>query len=131
MEEKQDQAKDQMLQWWRRLATYMVSLLLREYPYLHKMDNLCIDFKKKTVKYEQDQKRFNILRSRAGKNGEYTLDEESLKKLSEIIAKHQLKEESISEKVESLQTEIKNLESSFRSQHEELKRMLEECLKKP
>lgn len=118
------------LNWWRRFITYLVSMLVRQYPYLHKMDNLCIDFKRKTVKYEQDQKRFNILRSRSGKVGKYILEEESLKKLSEIIAKKQLQEESVNEKVESLQTEMKKLKSSIRNQHEELKKLIQECLKK-
>lgn len=106
----------------------MMSLLVREYPYLHKMDNLCIDFKRKTVKYEQDQKRFNILRSRSGKVGKYILEEETLKKLSDIIAKKQLQEESVNEKVESLQTEMKKLKMSIRVQHEELKKLIQECL---
>lgn len=112
------------------MAKYGVSLLVREYPYLHKMDNLCIDFKKKTVKYEQDQKRFNILRSRSGKVGKYILEEESLKKLSEIVAKQQLHEESVNEKVEDLQNEMKNLKLSITSQYEDLKRLLEECLRR-
>lgn len=116
--------------WWRRFTTYLVSMLVRQYPYLHKMDNLCIDFKRKTVKYEQDQKRFNIMRTRSGKVGKYILDEETLKKLSEIIAKKQQQEESVNEKVESLQTEVRKLKSSMKSQHEELKKLLEECLKK-
>lgn len=92
------------------------------------MDNLCVDFKRKTVKYEQDQKRFNILRRRSGNAGSYTLDEETLKKLSEIIAKRQLREESVNEKVESLQTEMKTLKLSIRVQHEELKKLIQECL---
>lgn len=126
----EDKPKEHVLQWWRRIAKYMVSLLVREYPYLHKMDNLCIDFKRKTVKYEQDQKRFNILRTRSGKGGQYTLEEETLKKLSEIVAKQQLHEESVNEKVDSLQNEMKQLKVSIKNQHEELKKMLEECLKR-
>ena len=126
----EDKPKEQVLQWWRQIANYMVSLLVREYPYLHKMDNLCVDFKRKTVKYEQDQKRFNILRTRSGKVGQYILEEETLKKLSEIVAKQQLNEESVNEKVDSLQNEMKQLKISIMNQHEELKKMLEECLRK-
>lgn len=119
------------LNWWRRFIMYLTSMLVRQYPYLHKMDNLCIDFRKKTVKYEQDQKRFNILRSRSGKVGKYILQEESLKKLSEIIAKKQLQEESVNEKVELLQSEVQKLKKSIRIQHEELKELIKECLLKP
>ncbi|CRK97404.1 CLUMA_CG010794, isoform A [Clunio marinus] len=115
----------QNLRGWRRLTTYLISLLVRKYPYLHKMDNLCIDFKQKTVKYEQDQKRFHILRTRSGVAGSYILDEETLKKLSEIVAKRHLQEQSVNEKVESLETEVKKLKLSIRSQHEELKMMIQ------
>lgn len=92
------------------------------------MDNLCIDFKRKTVKYEQDHKRFHILRTISGELGKYTLDEETLKKLGEIIAKKQLKEESVNEKVETLQSEVRKLKFSIRTQHEELKKLIQECL---
>lgn len=114
--------------WWRRFITYIVSMLVRKYPYLHKMDNLCIDFKQKTVKYEQDQKRFNILRSRSGIGGLYNLEEETLKKLNDIVAKKQLQEESVNDKIESLQAEVKKLKSSMRSQHEDLKKFIQDCL---
>lgn len=128
-----DKSEDSMpkvveLSWWRRCTIYLMSMLVREYPYLHKMDNLCIDFKQKTVKYEQDQKRFNILRTRSGRVGKYILNEETLKKFADIVAKKQLQEESVNEKVESLQTEMKKLKLSIRSQHEELKKLLQECL---
>lgn len=117
------------LNWWRRFIAYLMSMLVRQYPYLHKMDNLCVDFKRKTVKYEQSQRRFNILRSRSGKSGEYILEEETLKKLSEIIAKRHLQEESVNDKVESLQSEVKKLKFTMRSQHDELKKLIQECLK--
>lgn len=72
----------------------------------------------------------NILRKRSGDVGKYIMDEETLKKLSDIIAKKQLQEESVHEKVETLQTEMKKLKSSIRNQHEELKKLIKECLKK-
>lgn len=113
--------------WWRRFVTYIICMLVRKYPYLHKMDNLCIDFKKKTVKYEQDQKRFNVLRTRSGGIGVYILEEENLKKLSDIVAKKQLHEESVNEKVESLQAELKKLKTSMRLQHEDMKKFIQDC----
>lgn len=116
------------LNWWRRLTRYLMSLLVREFPYLHKMDNLCIDFKRKTVKYEQDQKRYNILRTRSGQVGQLTLEEETLKKLGDIVAKKQLQEESVNEKVESLQSEVKKLKTSIKAHHDELKKMIQEVL---
>lgn len=130
MNEKVLKAKLDNLNWWHRLIIYMISLLVREFPYLHKMDNLCVDFKRKTVKYEIDQKRFHILRTRSGKAGHYTLEEETLKKLSDIVAKKQLLEESVNEKVDSLQAEVESLKTSIKVQHEELKALIQECLVK-
>lgn len=118
------------LNWWRNFIMFVMSTLVRKYPYLHKMDNLCVDFKQKTVKYEQDQKRFNILRTRSGEVGKYILDEEALKKLSEIIARKQQQEEGVNEKVASLETQVKKLKLTIRSQHEELKQLIQECLMK-
>jgi replicative superfamily II helicase len=106
----------------------MMSLLVREYPYLHKMDNLCVDFKKKTVKYEQDQKRFHVLRSRSGVVRKYFLDDETLKRLSDILTKRHRHNESVKEKVESLQLEMKKLKTTMNAQHEELKRLIRESL---
>jgi hypothetical protein len=120
--------KLQELKWWQSIATFFVSLLVRKYPYLHKMDNLCDDFKQKTVKYEQSQRRFHILRTRYGKSSKYTLDRETLKKLSDIIAKKQQREKTVNDKVESLQSEMKKLKMSMKSQHEELKKLILECM---
>lgn len=106
----------------------MMSLLVREYPFLHKMDNLCVDFRKRTVKYDQDQKRFHILRSWSGKNQKYFLGDETLKKLSDIVTKRHNHHESVKEKVESLQAEVKKLKLMMNSQHEELKKLIQESL---
>lgn len=70
-----------------------ISLFAQDGQFMHRLQ-------KEDVKYEQDQKRFNILWNRSGKVGRYILEEESLKKLSEIIAKQQLQEESVNEKVD-------------------------------
>lgn len=109
---------------------YLMSLLVRNYPYLHKMDNLCIDFKKKNVKYEWDQRRTHILRTRNGDMGKYVLDEDTVNKLRGIVEKRHNIEEGMNEKVEHLQDEMKKLKLSLRNQHEEMKKLLEEFLLK-
>lgn len=92
------------------------------------MDNLCVDLKRKNVKYEQFQKRFNVLRTRSGKGGLYILEEDTLKKFNEIIAKRQNQEKSVNEKVEALQSEVEKLEQSIRTNHEEIKKMIQEFM---
>lgn len=105
-----------------------MSLFIRQYPYLHKMDNLCVDFQQKTVKYELDQRRTNILRTSSGSAGKYTLDAETLKKLRAIVEKKQNQEEDVNEKVENLQAEVKQLKTTLRVQHDEMKKFIQECL---
>lgn len=107
---------------------YFMSLLVRKYPYLHKLDNLCVDFKKKIVKYEWDQRRTHILRTRGGDAGKYSIDEETVQKLRGIIEQRHNKEEGTNEKVEHLQDEMKKLKLSIRNQHEEVKKLIEEFL---
>ncbi|KAG5680224.1 hypothetical protein PVAND_009747 [Polypedilum vanderplanki] len=117
--------------WWRKWSKYFISMLIRKYPYLHKMDNLCIDFKQKIVKYELDQKRTNILRTRNGALGKYTLDNETMKKFRLMLEERANKEESVNEKVENLQSEVKKLKTTLRVQHEEMRKLIQECLQQP
>lgn len=106
-----------------------MSFLVWDYPYLHKIDNLCVDFKKKTVKYEIDQKRVHVMRTRSGSNKKFILSEENSKKLSAIIERRLSQEEGVNEKVEHLQAEMKSLKQSIRIQHEEIKKLIQECLR--
>lgn len=126
--EKPQKFKQSPFDCWKGFITYMMSLLIREYPFLHKMDNLCVDFKKRTVKYEQDQKRFHVLQSWSGNVRKYFLDDETLKKLSDIVTKRHMHQESVKEKVESLQADMKKLKISMKAQHEELKKLIQESL---
>ncbi|KAL7033754.1 hypothetical protein ACKWTF_007711 [Chironomus riparius] len=114
--------------WWRKCVMFIMTLLIRKYPYLHKMDNLCIDFKNKTVKYEWDHKQTHILRTNNGNTGRYTLDGETIKKLREIVEKRHSTEESVNEKVENLKDEVKKLKLSLNNQHEEMKKLMEAFL---
>lgn len=108
---------------------FFMSFLVWDYPYLHKIDNLCVDFKKKIVKYEIDQKRVHVMRTRSGSNKKFILSEENSKKLSAIIERRLSQEEGVNEKVEHLQAEMKSLKQSIRIQHEEIKKLIQECLR--
>lgn len=104
--------------WFLKAVLYSISLLVRKHPNLHKMDNLCIDFKKKIVKYEWDQRRTNVLRTHYGAMGKYTLEEETVKKLRGITEKRHVIGEGTNEKVINLQDEVNQLKASLRSQYE-------------
>jgi DNA repair ATPase RecN len=114
--------------WWRQSLIYFMSLLVRKYPHLHKMDNLCINFKTKVVKYEADEKRYHILQTRDGNVNKYTLNVETLKKLRAILDNRLTQVENVNEKVEHLQSELKMLKMSMRNQHEEMKKLILECV---
>ena len=95
------------------------------------MDNLCVYFKEKIVKYEKEDKRYHILQLRSGEEEKYFLNKETLEKLNKILAKR--KEES----VESLQTQISELKTTMKiqlrqqnTQLEELKSMIQELVVK-
>lgn len=105
-----------------------MTLLVRRYPYLHKIDNLCIDFKTKTVKYELNQKRFHILQTHGGSNQKYILDERSCKKLSAIVEKRHNHDRTFNEKMEHLEAEVRHLKASIHNQHEEMKKLLQQIL---
>lgn len=85
------------------------------------MDNLSIDFKKKTVQYEQAQKKFHILQKRSGQVVKYALDGETLKKFNEILAKKQSHDFGVHRKFETLQVQMKTFNKSLakKQSHEE------------
>lgn len=113
----------------RKLVMFIMTLLVQRYPYLHKIDNLCVDFKTKTVKYELDQKRLHILRTHGGSNHKFLLDERTRKKLSVIVERRHSHEKTFNEKIEHLEAEVRQLKTSIRNQHEEMKKILQQILR--
>ena len=128
MAEEDLKQKSSNLSWWRNFLLFSISLLICKFPYLHKIDNVCINFKKKTIKTEHDRKRLYILKTRSGTVDQLFLDQKNLKKFGDIIAKKHSKEENLNEKVKSLQVELKKLKLSLKIQHEELKSLITKVL---
>ncbi|CAO1409106.1 unnamed protein product [Diamesa tonsa] len=120
--------KEKQLSWWRLSLQYMLSLIIRTYPYLHKMDNLCINFKKRTVKYELSDKHVHITTRFSGRFSHYTLHDETLQKLNAIVNKRYNQEISVSEKMEAMKTEMKKMKVTMKVQHDELKQLIQELL---
>lgn len=111
--------------WYRRFGCYLITILVRKYPFVHKMENLCVDFEHKRIKYEQDDRRFFILQQYSGTLEKYHPDQERLKDMSDIVVSNQSQEKNINEEIENLQQELKNVKMQMTSQYEEIKRLLE------
>ena len=63
----------------------MLTFMTKRYPYLHKVDNLCIDLKDKTIECEINDKQEPILKFHTGKSTKYVLNDETLDKFNDII----------------------------------------------
>lgn len=130
-EEYEDEKSQAMIltkkprKWYRRFACFMISLLVRKYPFVQKMDNLCVDFEFKRVKFEQDDRRFYVLQQNSGSIQNYRPNQETLKAFSDIVVKNQSQETNLNEEIEVLQQELKSVKLRMTSQHEEIKRLLE------
>lgn len=111
--------------WYRRLGCFMISLLVRKYPFVQKMDNLCVDFEFKRIKYEQDDRRFYVLQHNSGSIQNYRPNQETLKAFSDIVVSNQSQEKNLNEEIETLQKEVKIVKLRMASQHEEIKRLLQ------
>lgn len=110
----------------RKLVMFIMTLLVQRYPYIHKMDNLIVNFKNKKVKYELNQKRIHILRTHGGSNQNFILDERTYKNLSSIVERRHTHEKTFNEKIEHLEAEVRQLKACIRNQHEEMKNYIQQ-----
>lgn len=92
-----------------RLAKKLLTLMVNRFQYLHKMDNLFVDVKRKSVFYKTDQKREPILKKKNGTVKNYSLNDESYESLVAILKKQEENGEDFAEKVDTIEKEMKNL----------------------
>lgn len=99
-----------------RLAT----IIIKRFPYLHKMDNLVIDYKLRTVKYSSySQELVPILSRINGKSYDFFIFNEDFEKLSEIIKNRELNNHAIEDeqlanlRIEKNEQEIVNLKQKL------------------
>lgn len=89
----------------KKILTFMVN----RYVFLHKMDSLFIDVKRKSIFYKINQKREPILRTINGTVKNYSLEDETYERLVGILKKQEKHGEDFGEKIDSIENDIKNL----------------------
>ena len=77
---------------WKRLLMRFPLSIVKKFPYLHKLDNLVIDYKARNVQYcTQDQNLLPILSIRQGGSLNHSIINEEFEKFNEIIKKRELR----------------------------------------
>ena len=77
---------------WKRLLMRFPLSIVKKFPYLHKLDNLVVDYKARNVQYStQDQDLLPILSMRQGKSLTYSILSEDFEKFNDIIKKRELR----------------------------------------
>lgn len=105
----------------KRTAKEILTFMVNRYVFLHKMDNLFIDLKQKSIFYKINQRREPILRMMNGTVKSYSLDDESYERLVAILKKKDKSGDDVGEKVITIENDVKTLVR----QMENLKEMLE------
>lgn len=83
--------------------------MVGRYPNLHKMDNLFIDLKQKSIFYKLKQRREPILRMNNGAVKSYSLEDESYERLVAILKRKDNHKEDLGEKVAVIENGMKSL----------------------
>lgn len=105
----------------KRTAKQILTFMVNRYVFLHKMDNLFIDLKHKSIFYKMNQRREPILRMMNGAVKSYSLEDESYERLIAILKKKDKSGDDVGEKVVAIENDVKTLVE----QMESVKKMLE------
>lgn len=117
---------DQNLNCLERSAKNILKFMVNRYVFLHKMDNLFIDLKHKSIFYRIQQRREPILKMMNGKVKSYSLDDECYERLVAILKRKDKTGEDTGEKIMAMERELKNL----CEQMEQMKSMLSDITNK-
>lgn len=112
---------DENMNCFKRTAKDILTFMVNRYVFLHKMDNLFIDLKHKSIFYKINQRREPILRMMNGSVKSYSLDDESYERLVAILKKKDKRGNNIGVKVASIENDVKTLVN----QMENTQKMLE------
>ena len=78
------------------------------------MDNLCIDLKEKTVKYEINDKQESILKFYSGKSTAYIMNDETLDKFNDIIGDRSNEEIDVTQCIQTMiESQSKQMKSKI------------------
>lgn len=124
---------------------FLLIFMIKRYPFLHKLDNLCIDLKHKTVEYEIKEKQESVLKFYSGKSTTYKLQDETVEKFNDIISNRSNEETDVTQciqtmmesqstqmnlKISNSQMEMKSLLNDQNQDLLDLKQMIRELLKR-
>lgn len=104
-----------------RVTKQILIFMVNRYVYLHKMNNLFID-KRKRIFYKINQRREPILRMMNGAIKSYSLDDESYERLVAILKRKDKCSDDVGGKVTAIENDVRNV----LKQMENLKNMLDE-----
>ncbi|CAO1399903.1 unnamed protein product [Diamesa hyperborea] len=124
--EKDQDSKDDSQNCLNRTIKKILTFMVNRYPYLHKMDNLWIDLKHKTVLYKVNQRQVPVLKAINGKGHSYSLDDESYERLITIIKQKDINDGDLNDKVCAMHKNIMQLIA----QQENLQKLIGEVLQK-
>lgn len=99
--------------------------MVNRFVFLHKMDNLFIDVKRKSIFYKINQRREPILRKMNGTVKSYSLDDESYERLVGILKRQEKHGEEFNEKIDSIENDLKNLVKKMENMHQVLEGIAE------
>lgn len=109
-----------------RTTKNILTFMVNQYVFLHKMDNLFIDWKHKSIFYKINQHREPILRKMNGTVKKYSLDDECYERLVAILKRKEKCGDDLSEKVVAMENDVKTVVE----QVEMVKQMLNDIMMK-
>lgn len=119
---------------WRRKAKNVLIYIVQRFPYLHKMDNLMVDYKLRTVDYGKNQESVPILTEMDGDIISFKFGNEDFEKLYAIIKDRDSKANEPDDSINLLQIEIAELKESMQKEikdlNENLSQLILNCLQR-
>lgn len=108
-------------------ATKQILIFMaNRYVFLHKMDNLFIDLKHKSIFYKINQRREPILRMGNGTVKNYSLEDETYERLVAILKRRDKTDDDVGSKIVVIESDVKALAQQMNL----IKKMLEEITSK-
>ena len=111
---------EQNLNFLKRFMKRVLTFMVNRYIFLHKMDNLFIDLKLKSIYYKMNQRREPILRMMNGNVKNYSLDNENYERLVAILKEKDKSSDNVSEKLSVMENDIRGMKKQLKGIKETL-----------
>ena len=109
---------EQDLNFLKRFMKRVLTFMVNRYIFLHKMDNLFIDLKLKSIYYKMNQRHEPILRMMNGNVKNYSLDNESYERLVAILKEKDKSSDNISEKMSVIENDVRGMKQQLKGMKE-------------